>query len=132
MNAALATVRHLLEDDFDLRDEIEALPVTNRTVTRIDSRYTEDGDLYDHDTHDPVVMELDEYDIEDGKTLTDIVVRHLIDDGACFASSSHFHPGVWYDGQSEFIDDGSQQSSWHLKGFSAEEEEAVFKSMMGR
>lgn len=74
-------------------------------------------------------MELDNYDIADGLTVAAKAVRYIKAQGAVFASSSHFHLGVWYSTQSETIDypTGTQEErSFHLKGFTEEQERTVW------
>jgi len=78
----------------------------------------------------PLSVEPDEYDLEEGKTAVDLAVKLMRDEGASQASSSHFHVGVWYSNEGELDRQGELTSfSYHLKGFTPSEECEVFRRM---
>lgn len=85
----------------------------------------ERGDL------DVEILELDEYDRDEGLTMVDKAVEYLTNAYAYEASSSHFHPGIWYTayGDSDYRTGEVQNESYHLKGFSEAEEAAIFEEM---
>lgn len=77
-------------------------------------------------------MELDKYDIEDGLTVTQKAIDFLKDKGAIFASSSHFHSGVWYSTEptiEDYSTDEEWEYSYHLYGFTEAEEETIFNTI---
>jgi thioredoxin reductase (NADPH) len=80
-------------------------------------------------------MEPDEHDKSDGLTAVSKAVRFLKNEGAIEASSSHFNPGVWYSTEYQTIDYGTgtdEQRSFHLKGFTIEEEKEIWNDMSNR
>ena len=96
----------------------------------------EQGDVAERGWIDEVGVDMtpDRYDIEDGETAVSKAVEFLKNEGATEPSSSMFHDGVWYTayyGQNPR--DGSEESrSFHLRGFTPEEEEAIYKEMTKR
>lgn len=94
----------------------------------------EAGDTGDRGEHDDVAFALDEYDIEEGLTLVDLVVKYLSDSGVSEASSSQFHKGVWYDTEptQDFRTGEWRRESYHLKGFSEEDEAEVYRQLTGK
>lgn len=94
----------------------------------------EAGDTDDRGEHDDVTFMLDEYDIEEGLTLPDLVVKYLSGEGVSEASSSSFHKGVWYDTEpsQDFRTGETERRSYHLKSFSPEDEAAIYRMMMGK
>ena len=47
-------------------------------------------------------------------------------------SSSHFHPGIWYtnyDHDEDYRTGGKEQRSYHLDGFTPEQEEYIFTEL---
>lgn len=139
MSTAKAIAQRLLEDELDdLRDDIGQLPSRACFIKRYDvfishDEDNPDGEPYDKNEHEPVEIFVDEYDEEDGRTLADVAVAHLTSEGAAHASSSHFHTGVWYLSDSRLMNDGTyEESTWHLKGFTPEEEAQIFKDITGR
>lgn len=83
-----------------------------------------------------VEFEPDELDIEEGMTpsesIVDQAVRFLQDEGAVNASANHFHIGVWYSTEFSVTDYGTgeeEERSFHLKDFSIEEAEAIYKEV---
>jgi len=106
---------------------------TSYSVTTPES--AADGDYAETGWHDEegVTFELDEFDIEDGLTLADIVIKWLHSNGAYEASSSQFHPGVWYTSHSEDYTDGSDtEYNYHLYDFTPEDEAEIFKKFHER
>jgi hypothetical protein len=73
----------------------------------------------------------DDYDREDGLTCVDLAVK-MLKDGAAYPSSTHFHTGIWYSadcGTLDYRTGEDEERSYHLKGFSPEEERAIFLHM---
>ncbi|MCK9417360.1 hypothetical protein M0Q97_12015 [Candidatus Dojkabacteria bacterium] len=70
----------------------------------------------------------DEYDIEEGITTIDNAYKFLKKNYAIEASSSHFNKGIWYstDEEDEFVSSEETRYSFHLNGFTEQEEEAIF------
>ncbi len=110
------------------------------SFTRIVWVDPEDPDGYE-DEHgwideEGVEFEPDEFDIEEGMTPSESIVRQAVEflqnEGATNASSSHFHIGVWYSTEFSVTDYGTgeeEERSFHLKDFSPEEEEEIFKEI---
>jgi len=95
--------------------------------------YSESG----WEDEDGVTMILDDCDIEDGLTLADITAKYLKNEGASstFASSSHFHPGLWYSTEWSTLDyrTGEQEErNFHLVGFTPKQEKEVWDKMSER
>lgn len=82
-----------------------------------------------------VSMKPDKYDTQDGVTAVQKAVRFLQEEGVSEASSSSFHPGVWYTNY-EYDEDYStgdrETRSYHLKNFSEAEERAIFNAVARR
>lgn len=95
----------------------------------------EAGDAEERGWHDEEghSCEPDEYDKEDGLSAVDIAVKFLRNKGACHASSSHFHAGVWYstEGEQDYRTCAETTYSFHLKGFSAQEEKDIWTKLKG-
>ena len=73
-------------------------------------------------------MEPDEYDLEEKLSAVDKAARWLLDRGALEASSSHYHSGIWYtqsDPEIDYATGAERRQSYHLKGFSEEEERMI-------
>ena len=86
-----------------------------------------------HPPEDPIWVEPDEYDVGEGRTAVDEAVDYLRGEGATQASSSHFHGGVWYIHEGGMNVQGQvENNSYHLKGFTNEEELLVFQRITGR
>ena len=70
----------------------------------------------------------DKFDIEDGLSAASKAVNFLRDEGVVEASSSQFHPGVWYIGQDipNYKTGATEIRSYHLKGFTPEEEKIIY------
>jgi len=123
----------LLSEDISLgevADEAE-----HRIVSYYEIWSEEDVEIGETDNKgdlDNVSVEPDEFDKEEELTAVDKAIDYLKDAGAVEASSSHFHPGVWYSayGDSDFVTGERTNESYHLEGFSEEEEAAVFKGVV--
>lgn len=76
-------------------------------------------------------MEPDDDDTEDGLSASDVAIRFLQNRGACNPSSSGFHVGVWYsdEGDTDFRTGEEETHSYHLVGFTPEEERAIYEGM---
>ena len=86
---------------------------------------------------DGVSMEPDDYDLEDGIGAVDKAIAFLRDKGAWEASSSHWdsHCDIWYTQSDPNINYGTGEEyreSYHLAGFSEEEERQIFLAMTKR
>lgn len=94
----------------------------------------EAGDTGDRGENDDVEFELDEFDIEEGLALPDLVVKYLSERGVSEASSSQFHKGVWYDTEpsQDFRTGDWRRESYHLKGFSEADEAEVYRRLTKR
>lgn len=71
----------------------------------------------------------DEYDIEEGVTVIDNAYKFLKKNYAIEASSSGvWSSGVWYytDADTDFLTGSETTYSFHLNGFTEQEEEAIF------
>lgn len=78
-------------------------------------------------------IKADEIDLENGETDASLAAKEIIDRGSVEPSSTSFHPGVWYttiDPDRDMRDGSETYYSFHLKGFSPEEEEQIFKMVM--
>ena len=77
-----------------------------------------------------IAVDPDEWDRE----ITEVykTAIFLQDVGATEASSSHFHPGIWYTAYGEMnLQDGSYKNlNYHLVGFTEEEEEEIYRRIM--
>lgn len=128
--------------DVDVREFILNLP--NEGPPRILSTYSvvtpesaEQGDYADTGWNDKegVDMTPDEWDIEDGIGVAEKAEKYLKDKGAWQASASHFHVGVWYDtgeGSTDYRTGETTIDSYHLKGFTPQEEQEIFQRMTRR
>jgi hypothetical protein len=103
-----------------------------------DDELSDDDDVFDEyylegekgelDVHK---IELDEHDREKGLTEVDLAVDYLKDKGALEASSYRFYPGVSYTAYGDTDRTGARTNeSYHLKGFSDEEEAEIFDRMV--
>lgn len=83
-----------------------------------------------------VEIELDEYDIEGGTTLAQKAANLLKREGALYPSSSpSFHKGVWYSTEwstVSFRTGEEEEKSFHLWGFTEDQEQQVFNLVMAR
>lgn len=125
----------LLENDLDPKAEIMRMDVHPFPKIRISfSRHRfvegsedpeEERGWEDEDGHE---FELDEYDAEDGKTITSLAADWLKNEGVIEASSSRFEPGTWYTGPGaeDYIDGWDEEFGYHLVGFTEEQEAEIF------
>jgi len=94
--------------------------------------YTED---YGWENEDGIDCQPDEYDAEDGITAVEKAVEAITGNDCVYPSSSAFHPGVWYtsaDGVTDYATGENTQYSYHLEGFSEEEQRTVFEKINRR
>jgi hypothetical protein len=143
MNDAQQIVQALLENDnFDPKAEIEAMgafvhPKIKTTFSKVrfhddgSGDYDEEHGFEDEEGHE---VEVDEFDREEGMDVAEAAARWLRDKGYLEPSSSHFHPGTWYSATQEDYDrEGwSTTRSFHLEGFTPEEEQKIFNLLMAR
>jgi len=127
-------IQLLKEHAKRLKEDVQADPRITITYEIWDDSSLEAGDTDNKGWIDDegVSMKPDQYDIEDGKTSIELAIDFLKENGALEASSSHFHTGVWYtnDKYNENFRTGEvEQRSYHLKGFSSEEEEKIFNAI---
>lgn len=74
--------------------------------------------------------EAEEVEVDD----VEEAIKMLKHDGATEPSSSHFHPGVWYNWVDPDIDyrtGESRYQSYHLIGFDEDEQREVFDAIVG-
>ena len=84
-----------------------------------------------------VSVEPDRWDVEEGKSVVDLAVKLLRDEGVSEASSSTFQAGVWYwtetiQNRAHFERGINERHSFHLAGFTEDEERAVWTAITGR
>lgn len=82
-----------------------------------------------------ITFEIDEYDIEDGITIADKVGKFLEREGVTESSSSPWSPGSWFSTEGEIEDYRTGDRtiySYHLYGFTPEEEEQIARIALGR
>lgn len=78
-------------------------------------------------------VEPDRWDLESGVTAVDKAVELILENGPVEASSSRFHPGVWFTQTNptqnrDFFENGVEEThSFHLEGFTVEEQREVFR-----
>lgn len=91
----------------------------------------EHGETWDKGEHDEYEIELDDFDREEGLTPVDLAVEYLKDNYVVHASSSHFHPGIWYTAQDDedFRTGDRTVVTYHLKGFTEEEERDIYDAL---
>jgi hypothetical protein len=97
------------------------------TEESIEAGDTEDGGYSDYES-----MEPDEFDTADNVTAVDKAIHYLTRDHSVMASSSHFHPGVWYSDSSndqDYRTGEETQHSYHPTNFSVEEQRAIFNGV---
>lgn len=101
--------------------------ITYSTVT---SESAENGDTATHGYSDYNSCEPDEFDTKEGINAVDKAVEYLQDKGATNASSSRFHPGIWYSTEyatEDYSTDEQTQYDFHPKNFTTEEQAEIFK-----
>lgn len=69
----------------------------------------------------------------EGHTVVDDAIDFLRDHGVTQASSSHFHPGIWYsdEGQTDYHTGETEQRSYHLVDFTTAQQLEVFNRFTG-
>jgi len=102
------------------------------TYAKIDTESSKQGDFSDTGwiDEDGESIELDKWDIEEGLTVIDKALDFLKDQGAISASSSYFHPGIWYSTEFQIEDystDEEVEYSFHLEGFTEVEEKEIYE-----
>lgn len=107
------------------------------TYSRITPESAEDGDFSETGWIDEEgsSMEPDKYDRREGLSAVDKAVKFLKYDGATEASSSYFHPGVWYStgfDVSDYRSGESEERSYHLDGFTAAEQKEIWERLRAR
>ncbi len=115
---------------------------TGRLIRTTFSRTTpgEEGEEPDEEhgwiDEDGVDMEPDDVDREEGLSAVDKAVKFLKKEGVMEASSTAFHPGVWYSTEWSVTDYGTgeeEERSYHLNGFTPAEERNIYRELkMGR
>jgi len=119
----------------------EVLPAEDKRITTsyqtVTPESAEQGDFADQgwENEEGESMLADQYDTEEGITAVDKAVKFLKDNGGNEPSSSQFNTGVWYstpdpDHNNNYFTKGEEKYySFHLKGFTPEEEKAIFDKM---
>lgn len=77
----------------------------------------------------------DSDDMEEGLTSVDLAIRFLTQNGPLEASSSAFHPGVWYtqsDGSVNYCTGAQTRYSFHLHDFTSEAQAEIYAAMTKR
>jgi len=88
----------------------------------------EEGEIEKPSLDEEIPIELDAIDRKEGLTVADLAAKAIRDAGAR-PSSSHFHRGLWYETGWETVSYATgeeEQKTYHLKGFSSQEEALVF------
>lgn len=88
----------------------------------------ETGDVPNAEHDEDIDIALDAIDRKEGLTVADLAAKVLKDAGAR-PSSSNFHRGVWYETEwsvTDYSTGEEEQKTFHLKGFSPEEEGLVY------
>jgi hypothetical protein len=146
MSTAIQLVDALLEaDDFDsksfvVNNNLYPNPKIKTTFSTI--TWHEDGegdpDAYDeehgYEDEDGQEFELDEFDREEGVQLASVVAAWLRNRGVVEASSSDFHPGIWYssEGEQDMRTGANTTRSFHLEGFTPDEEQDIYYLLFPR
>jgi hypothetical protein len=104
------------------------------TFSRTTPESVEQGDFSESGWIDEegVDMVPDEFDREEGLTATDKAAKYLYDEGATEASSSQFHPGLWYSTDWSTINyqtGEEEERNFHLVGFTEEQEHEVYDKL---
>lgn len=116
------------------------LPSERRVVSYVTKSYLPDED--DGEIESDEGEELDEVDFDDiddsddeaGLSWSEAVYDYLKDEGAYEASSSRFHPGIWYTAGDESWDQNGEmeEQTYHLKGFPKAEEREIYRLLKSR
>lgn len=120
-------------EEFLLRME-QPFPRIRISFEQLTPESAEHGDISDSGwvDEDGVSMVPDEFDKEEGLSCADLAAAYLKREGAVEASSSRFHPGVWYSTGFSTIDYATgteEQRSYHLVDFSEAEERQTWDKM---
>ena len=121
--------------DFVYDNGLLVLPKIKTTFSTIKWGDTGNPDDYEeehgYEDEQGQEMEVDEFDREDGKDVADIAARWLWDHGVIEASSTEFHPGIWYTSAEDTNATTGETTtrSFHLEGFTPEEEQKIFKTL---
>jgi hypothetical protein len=107
------------------------------TFSRTTPESAEQGDFSESGWIDEegVDMAPDEFDREEGLTATDKAAKYLYDEGATEASSSQFHPGLWYSSGWSTVNyrtGEEEERNFHLVGFTEEQEREVYDKLRQR
>ena len=129
------TFKPVLNEEV-LPAEDKRIATTYQTVT---PESAEQSDFADHgwENEEGESMLPDQYDTEEGITAVDKAVKFLQDNGGTEPSSSQFNTGVWYgtpdpDHNNDYFTKGEEKYySFHLKGFTPEEEAEIFNKIKG-
>ena len=137
-------IKKQLSDFFQEDENVDEIIKENNSDKRIVITYQtfspeslESGDVEDQGFKDEEGESMipDEYDYEDDITAVDKAIDFLKKNGANEPSSSHFNTGVWYSTSDPDIDYKSGNEtyySYHLKGFTTEEEQEIFQKIKRR
>lgn len=144
MSVAGQIVEALLENDeinpkdFVINNGLFAYPKIKTTFSTITWDDTGDPDGYEekngYEDEEGHEVEVDDFDREDGKDVADLATRWLWDHGVVEPSSSDFHPGVWYTSceDRDMTTGAITTRSFHLEGFTPEEEQKIFTLLFKR
>lgn len=117
-----------------LKEQAEPAAGERKIVSYYETWSPEDVEIGDTDKRgelDEWVCELDEVDLEDGLTHSDKAAKYLLDKGALEPSSSFFHQGIWYStyDDEDFRTGDRTVKSYHLKGFTEDEEREIWAAI---
>jgi len=139
MPAAEQIVAALLETDdpkdFVYNNGLIVLPKIKTTFSTIKWDDTGDPDGYEeehgYEDEEGQEFELDQFDREEGVSLPTVVAQWLRNRGVMEASSSDFHPGIWYTSAEDtnMTTGATTTRSFHLEGFTPEEEQKIFSTI---
>lgn len=131
--------------DEEIRADVDELiskrfPRILISFSRTTPESAEDGDFSETGWIDEEGVEMTpDIDYEDDdpykETVASKAIAFLKDEGACYASSSDFYPGVWYTTEYQTLDyhtGEEEEKSYHLKGFTEEEEQAIYQGVTSR
>jgi hypothetical protein len=118
------------------------MPVIRTSYTRILPLDPERFDYPFEEEHgwideEGVEIESDDYDLDEGMTPDESIVhqavRFLTHEGAIEASSSFFHPKIWYSTEFSTVDYATgeeEERSFHLDGFTPAQERAIYDELI--
>jgi hypothetical protein len=101
------------------------IAITYETITEESAA---EGDVADRGWIDEEGVEMEP---DEDETLAEVTVKFLRDAGATEASSSFFHPGIWYTTYGEMSPRTGEDEnrSYHLKDFTEDEERVVYEQL---